>query len=330
MLKGNEMIIVRSPLRITLGGGGTDLPSYANNYEGFCISATISKYSYVAINHSFFEGINLKYSKDENVHSVGYIEHPVFREALKWIRLKTPQIEIVSVADVPSNGAGLGNSGAFTVALLKALCGYKNIPYSQEQIAELACDINMVRLGKTQGKQDEYASAIGGINAFTFKRDGSVGYRHLKIEHDTLVELEENLMLFYTGVAHDTESILKYQEKLTKEEPDMVSSLHLVKDQGLISETCLEQGNLNSFAKSLNEQWALKEARMPEGSAYLRNVHDETLKNGSLGTKIVGSGNGGFFMCYANDKAKLRKYFKEQGMGELRFSFDFEGVKRMV
>lgn len=325
------MLLVRSPLRITFGGGGTDLPSYANNHMGFCVSATISKYSYVAINHSFFEGINLKYSNNEFVQSPELINHPIFREALKWIKLKTPQIEIVSVGDVPSNGAGLGNSGAFTVALLKALCSYKNLQYSQEKIAELACDINMIRLGKTQGKQDEYASAIGGINAFTFKQDGSVYYRPLQISHDTMIELEENLMLFYTGIAHDTESILKHQEKLTKEEPNMVVNLHLAKDQGVLSELYLEEGKLNEFAHSLNEQWSLKEARMPSGSDdYLRIIHDKTLSNGSLGTKIVGSGGGGFFMCYANDKQKLRKYFKEQNMEELRFSFDFEGVKRMV
>jgi len=323
------MLLIRSPLRITLGGGGTDIISYSSKYGGNCISAAISKYSYVGINHSFYNGIILKYSDTENIEEVEEINHPIFREALKEINLSTPQIEIVSIGDVPSNGAGLGNSGAFTVALLKALYSYKNIPKSQEYIAEMACEINMNRLGKIQGKQDEYISAIGGINMMTFNNDGSVEYEPISLSHATLVNLEENLLLFYTGINHNTESILSYQESKSNEE-DMITNLHQVKDCSKQSRLFLELEDMDSFAECLNIQWELKEERMPKKNSFLEELHFGSLENGSMGSKMIGSGNGGFIMSYAKDKNKLRKYMNSLGLEELHFSFDFEGCKRMV
>lgn len=323
------MLLIRAPLRITLGGGSTDLPSYADRYSGFCISAAISKYSYVGINHSFYDGIILKYSETENTKTPEEIKHPIFREALKEINLSTPQVEVVSIGDVPSNGAGLGNSGSFTVALLKALYSYKNIPKSQEYIANMACEINMNRLGKIQGKQDEYISAIGGINAMTFNIDGSVRCEPLKLSHETLIDLEENLMLFYTGVNHDSESILSYQNKNSYDE-DMVTNLHQVKDCGERSKEYLESGDMLNFAKCLNEQWELKEERMPKKNITLEELHYSSLEHGAVGSKLIGSGMGGFIMCYVNNKNKLRQYMKSIGLEELRFSIDFEGCKRMV
>jgi len=323
------MLMTRAPLRITLGGGGTDLPSYANNYGGFCISATINKYSYVGINHSFYNGIILKYSDVENVKTVDEIQHPIFREALKCIHINTPQIEIVSIGDVPSNGAGLGNSGSFSVALLSALFIYKNFPISQDKAAQIACAINMDTLGKIQGKQDEYASAIGGINCFEFDKDGYVEHRHLHISHDTMVELEENLMLFYTGINHNTEEILSHQNKNSNDE-DMISNLHDVKQVGYDSMVLLESGHTRDFANLLNTQWKLKEERMPKKNSFLEELHYVSLEHGAIGSKIIGSGNGGFILQYAENKNKLRQYMKSVGLEELRFSFDFEGCKRII
>ena len=322
------MIIVRSPLRISFGGGGTDLPSYSKDRGGFCVSAAISKYSYVCINHSFFPGINIKYSENEKVKRLEQINHPIFREVLKEINLKTPQVEIVSVADVPSDGAGLGNSGAFTVCLLKALYSYKNIPISQEEVAEKACYINMDILNKTQGKQDEYISALGGITCLEFNTDGSVTHYPLNISHETMINLEENLMLFYTGIKHDTQSILGYQETMTRN-GNFVWNLDQVKEMGKWSKTALETGNLMDFANIINKQWDLKEERMPEKNQKLYDLRQGLLDNGSIGVKLVGSGMGGFFLSYAGDKNKVREYAKGK-MEELRFSFDFEGCKRMV
>ncbi len=324
------MIIVRSPLRISLGGGGTDLPSYYTQYGGFCLAAAISKYSYVCINHAFQEGITVKYSESEKVKSPEDIKHPIFREALKQIDLKTPQVEIVSIADVPSDGAGLGNSGAFTVCLLKALYAYKNIPISQEMIATIACDININKLKKAQGKQDEYISAFGGITCFEFNELGSVNHYPLVISHETMVNLEENLMLFYTGIKHDTQSILAYQDIMTKKlNNGIIWNLNQVKEMGIWSRNALETGNINDFAQILNRQWELKEERMPEKNQILHDLRKGLLSNGAMGVKLVGSGMGGFFLVYAEDKNKIRKY-AEGKLEELRFTFDFEGCKRMI
>jgi len=325
------MIIIRSPLRITFGGGGTDIPSYAENYGGFCISAAISKYSYVAVNHAFNEGIILKYSEIENTKIPKKIKHPIFREALIEINLSTPQIEIVSIADVPSNGAGLGNSGAFTVALLKALYSYKNIPITQEEIAEKACNINMNKLRKVQGKQDEYISVMGGIASLEFEKGGKVTYFPLNISHNTLIDLEENLMLFYTGLNHDTHSILSYQDNKTKEnDSDIINNLTEIKAIGRYAKELIEDGKTKEFGALLNDQWINKEKRMPNKNEFLNDLHYKLLVNGAVGSKIVGSGGGGFVLVYASNKQKVRDYMKSVALEELRFSFDFEGCRRLI
>lgn len=325
------MIIVRAPLRITFGGGGTDLIAYSSKHEGFCVSAAISKYCYVAINHSFKEGINLKYSDVEKVKYIDEVKHPIFREALNLIGLKTPQVEIVSIADVPSDGSGLGNSGAFTVALLKSLFSYKSIQKSATDIANYACKINIDILKKTQGKQDEYISSLGGIGCLTFKMSGEVEYEPLNISHDTLIDLEENLLLFYTGANHDTESILKHQEIRTKEEDvNMLYNLTETKNVGIYAQYLLERGRTKDFGKLLDDQWELKERRMPAHNYVLQEDHIGFGNNGALGSKLVGSGMGGFFLVYAENKNKVRQYARGRGLEELRFNFDFEGAKRMV
>jgi D-glycero-alpha-D-manno-heptose-7-phosphate kinase len=325
------MIFVKAPLRITLGGGGSDIQSYSKQYGGFCISAAISKYSHVGINHTFKEGISLKYSDIENVETINEINHPIFREALKLINLKTPQVEIVSIADVPSNGAGLGNSGSFSVALLKALYSYKNIPILPDKIAELACDINMNKLGKIQGKQDEYICALGGITCLEFDENGDVKHYPLNVSHDTLIDLEENLMLFYTGINHNTESILSYQEEKTKDnDMEMIDNLHQVKDTGYEALNFLVDGETKKFGELLNWQWELKERRMPQVNSWLNELHYNSLKNGAIGSKIVGSGSGGFILSYVENKNEFRRYMKSIGLEELRFTFDFLGVRQIV
>lgn len=331
MLGEYKMILTRSPLRITLGGGGTDLPSYASKYGGFCISATINKYCYVAVNHTFNRGIKLKYSEMENPEKLDAIKHPIFREVLKDISLKTPQIELVSIADVPSNGAGLGNSASFTVSLIKAVYNYKNIPITNEVIAEKASDIAMNRLGKTQGKQDEYISTFGGITCMEFNTNGTVTHYPVKLAHDDFVLLEENLLLFYTGINHDTESILSFQNSKTiADNSDIINNLHEIKQIGLQAKSLLETGLIMDFGCLLNEQWANKEKRMPEKNEKLEEVHYALLENGAIGSKVVGSGNGGFILVYSADNIKVRRYMKSIGFEEMRFNFDFEGCKRLI
>lgn len=324
------MLMVRSPLRITLGGGGTDLPSYASKYGGFCISAAINKYVYVGINRPYNEGIILKYSRTEYQNNPDYIEHPIFREAIKTIGFRTPQVEIISVADVPSNGAGLGNSGAFTVALLKALYNHRNVPVSQQDIAAVACHINMETLGRAQGIQDEYTSSLGGIRHITY--DGkNVIAEPLRISHDTLMDLEENLMLFYTGYGHSTESILSYQNARTNNDDALfIKNLDETKDLGVLAYIKLINGETKDFGYLLNHQWSLKEQRMPEQDMFLHALHHNLNKNGAIGNKLVGSGMGGYVLLYAEDRNKVRAFMKKKGLEELRFNFDFEGCKRIV
>lgn len=325
------MIIVRSPLRITFGGGGTDLLSFSKKYEGFCISAAISKYVYVGVNKSFKKGINLKYSEYEHVDNADDIKHPIFREVIKWVGFETPQVDIFSVADVTSSGAGLGNSGAFTVALIKALLSYKNISMSNEQIAELACHINMDILENIQGKQDEYASALGGINSFCFKKDGWVEHTPINMKFDAIKQLEENLLLFYSNKQHISNDVLRYQnDKTNNDDIKVIENLQRTKLAGYEAKNYLEESKLMTFGKGFNKQWDLKEERMPSHDEYLQKIHDGFNSHGAIGNKIIGSGMGGFFLVYSEFNSLTRKYARQIGLEELYFQFDFEGCKRLV
>jgi len=324
------MIIVRSPLRITLGGGGTDLGSFSHNHGGFCISAAINKYIYISIHRTFTEKIILKYSKTENVKSPQDISHPIIKECIKLLDFQTPQLEIVSHADVPSNGSGLGSSGAFTVALLKALYLHKNIATLPHEIAELACNINIDKLGMIQGKQDEYISSLGGIMCLEFQKNGNVKHVPLNISHDTLEKLQENLMLFYTNIEHNTNNVLYFQDKATKNnDKAMLSNLMNLKEIGILSKKLLEKGKMQEFAEMLNVQWDNKKERT-NTSPKIEQIRNDALNNGAIGMKLVGSGNGGFLLGYIENKRKLKQYMKKNSLQELVFSFDFEGSQRIV
>lgn len=322
------MIIVRSPLRISLGGGGTDLPSYYREHEGFLIAAAIDKYVYVTINRPFLEGIYLKYSSIENVKKVSEIEHPIIREALTLQNLNTPQIEITSLADIPA-GTGLGSSGSFTTGLLKALCTYRKRHIHQEELAALACHIEIDRLGEPIGKQDQYIAAVGGITSFAFHKNDKVVSAPVNLTIDTLFDLEDNLLLFFTGFARSASNILKDQKiRSEKNDEDMINNLHYVKDLGYRSKAALESGDTNLFGELMHEHWENKKRR--SGGMSNSNIdkwYNVAMKNGAIGGKLVGAGGGGFLMFMARDKAKLRKAMKESGLEEVRFKFDFEGTK---
>ena len=322
------MIIVRSPLRISLGGGGTDLPSYYREHEGFLIAAAIDKYVYVTINRPFLEGIYLKYSAIENVRKVSEINHPILREDLKLQNLNTPQIEITSLADIPS-GTGLGSSGSFTTALLKALYVYRKRHIHQEALAELACHIEIDRLMEPVGKQDQYISAIGGVSSFAFHKDDRVISAPLNMPMDTLFELEDNLLLFFTGFSRKASSILSDQKiKSEQKDDDMTNNLHYVKDLGYRSKSALENGEIHLFGELMHEHWENKKRRSNGMSnTEIDKWYDLAMKNGAIGGKLVGAGGGGFLMFVAKDKVKLRNAMKKCGLEEVRFKFDFEGTK---
>ena len=322
------MIIARSPLRISLGGGGTDLPSYYREHEGFLIAAAIDKYVYVTINRPFNEGIYLKYSEIEHVKTVDEVSHNIIREALKLENLNTPQVEISSIADLPS-GTGLGSSGSFTTALLKALYAYRHRHINPEELAELACSIEIDRLQEPIGKQDQYIASVGGITCFAFHKDNSVTFAPLKISRETFHVLEDNLLLFFTGFSRSASEILKDQHvKSQKNDTDMLNNLHFVKEIGYLSKDALESGNTDKFGELMHQHWEHKKKR--SGGMSNHNIdawYETALKNGAIGGKVVGAGGGGFLMFMAHDAAKLRNAMTKTGLQEVRFKFDFEGTK---
>ncbi|MDO9085555.1 MAG: GHMP kinase [Anaerolineaceae bacterium] len=325
------MIITRSPLRITLGGGGTDLPSYYQAYGGFLIAAAINKYVYVTVMRPFTEGIFLKYSHLEKVRNTNEVQHPIMREAIQLLNFKTPQIEITTLADIPS-GTGLGSSGSFTTALLKALFTHRRRLLMPGELAEMACDIEIKRLGEPIGKQDQYIAAYGGITCFEFNSDDSVIAYPLAISMNTLFDLEDNILLFFTGYSRSAGEILNDQDKRSKDlDPQMLDNLHYVKDLGIQSKKVLELGKTDEFGAILHEHWELKRKRSSGiSNPQIDEWYDLAMKNGSLGGKLVGAGGGGFLMFYAEDRKKLRQAMDKAGLEEVRFSFDFEGTKVLI
>ncbi len=325
------MIITRSPLRISLGGGGTDLPSYYEEYSGFLIAAAIDKYVYITLHRTFVQELIIKYSKMERVKTVEEVEHPIIREALKVVGVSAPFLEVSSLADIPA-GTGLGSSGSFTTALLKALHAWKMNLVHPAALAEQACDIEINRLGEPVGKQDQYIAAYGGITCFTFMPDGRVDAWPLKIDQETLYNLEDNLLLFFTGYSRAAATILKEQkQKSLASEKAMIENLHFVKDLGKQSQRALEAGNLEEFARLMDVHWQRKKERSNDMSnQQINEWYDHAMASGALGGKLIGAGGGGFLMFYAADKTKLRRAMREKGLTEVRFRFDFEGTKVVI
>jgi D-glycero-alpha-D-manno-heptose-7-phosphate kinase len=322
------MIITRSPLRISLGGGGTDLPSYYQEHCGFLVAAAIDKYVYITLHRTFVDELIVKYSKLERVRRVDEIEHPIIREALQVVGVDAPYLEITSMADIPA-GTGLGSSGSFTTALLKALHAWKMNLVHPAQLAEQACEIEIDRLGEPIGKQDQYIAAYGGITCFKFMPDGRVDAWPLKVAQETLYNLEDNLLLFFTGYSRSASSILDEQKKRTlAADKAMVENLHLVKELGKESQRALETGDLREFARLMDVHWQRKKERAGNMSnPQINEWYDHAMANGALGGKLIGAGGGGFLMFYGEDKARLRHAMREKGLTEIRFRFDFEGTK---
>jgi D-glycero-alpha-D-manno-heptose-7-phosphate kinase len=322
------MIITRSPLRITLGGGGTDLPSYYGEHGGFLIAAAIDKYVYVTAMRPFTPGIFLKYSKLEHVEHVDDVQHPIIREAIRMIGFRTPQIEITTLADIPA-GTGLGSSGSFTTALLKALYAHRRRLLHPNELAELACEIEIDRLHEPIGKQDQYIAAYGGVTCFTFHPDGKVQAEPARISMEALFNLEDNLLLFFTGYSRSAGSILADQQVRTQQKDrEMLANLHYVKELGLRSRQALERGDTALFGELMHEHWEHKKQRSGGMSnPQIDEWYELGRQNGAIGGKLVGAGGGGFLMFYAENHRLLRAAMSKAGLEEVRFRFDFEGTK---
>ena len=322
------MIIARSPLRVSLGGGGTDLPSYYREHEGFLLAAAIDKYVFVTVMRPFTPGIFLKYSNLENVRLIEEIKHPIIREVLAMGELEMPQVEITTLADIPS-GTGLGSSGSFTTALIKAVYAHRRKLILPQELAELACHVEIDRLQEPIGKQDQYIAAYGGLTCFTFHKDDRVTAEPLKISQETLYDLEDHLLLFFTGFSRSASGILKDQKVRTqKNDNEMLKNLHYVKELGLRSRDALEAGDCKKFGQIMHEHWEHKKKRSGGMSnPKIDEWYELGMKNGAVGGKLVGAGGGGFLMFYAGDRQKLRLAMSRAGLEEVRFRFDFEGTK---
>jgi D-glycero-alpha-D-manno-heptose-7-phosphate kinase len=325
------MIIVRSPLRISLGGGGTDLLSYYRDHEGFLIAAAIDKYVYVSIIKPFRPGIYLKYSEIEHVDAIDQVKHRIIREALNLFPGEAGQIEITTLADIPA-GTGLGSSGSFTTALLRALHAQSRNIIHPRELAEQACHVEIDLLKEPIGKQDQYIAAFGGITCFTFRRDGTVEAQPLGLQEDTRNALADNLLIFFTGYARSASNLLRDQDTRTKQnDRSMIDNLHYVKDIGLRSKTALERGDLVAFGKLMHQHWEHKRKRSTGMSnSQIDRWYNLGMDAGALGGKLIGAGGGGFLMFYAEDKVRLRHVMREAGLTEVRFHMDFEGTKVLV
>jgi D-glycero-alpha-D-manno-heptose-7-phosphate kinase len=319
------VIITRAPLRITLGGGGTDLPSYYEQFGGFVLSAAISKYIFIAVNQTFTPDYFLKYSALERVEHPRDIEHPIVREVLAAHDIG-PSVEIVSMADIPA-GTGLGSSGAFTVGLLHAVYAFRRNHVTPGDLADEACTIEIDRLHRPVGKQDQYVAAFGGIKCYDFTPGGQVAVSPLAISADTMYDLEEHLLMFFTGYSRGADQVLVEQKARSESgDPQMIDNLHYVKELGLRARAALEQGDTGGFAGIMHEHWEHKKKRSSSMSNdRIDNWYQRGRQAGALGGKLVGAGAGGFLLFYTRDPRALRQAMASEQLSEVRFTFDHDG-----
>jgi D-glycero-alpha-D-manno-heptose-7-phosphate kinase len=325
------VIITRSPLRITLGGGGTDLPSYYERFGGFLIAGAIDKYVYITIHDTFVDDLIVKYSSLERVPSADRLHHPIIREAMRLVEIDGRALEISSMADIPA-GTGLGSSGSFTTALLKALHTHKKHLIHPRELAEQACHIEIDLLKEEIGKQDQYIAAFGGLTCLEFQPGGEVRSIPLAITTETLYNLEDDLLLFFTGYSRSASQVLSDQNRRSLErDPEVERNLHELKEIACESRDALASGDLHRFGELLSLQWEQKKRRTGGTSnEQIDRLYRLGMENGALGGKLVGAGGGGFLMFYAEDKARLRHAMLEAGLREVRFRFDFEGTKVVI
>jgi D-glycero-alpha-D-manno-heptose-7-phosphate kinase len=326
------MIITRTPFRFTLGGGGTDLPAYYSKYGGFIFAAAINKYMFINLNRPVVDDlVRVKYTKSEMVHHREELEHDIAKEAMRMMGIEKA-IEIISMADVPA-GTGLGSSSCYAVGLLRALQSMKRQFSSLQEVAEMACDLEINRLGKPIGKQDQYMAAFGGLTVLDIDKDGTVKVRAAVASESTLDELNRNILMFYTGTSRSADAILSEQRQGAKEDKkDVVESMHTIKELGYKILEAVESGNITDVGLLFDQHWQYKKQisdKMSNGR--FDEIYDIANQHGALGGKISGAGGGGFFIFYIEKhQARFREKMKELGLREMRYRFDFEGTKVLV
>ena len=327
------MITTRAPLRIPLGGGGTDLPSYYSEHGGFILSAGIDKYVFIQVNSLKVEDfIRVKYSQTERVDHPGQIEHPLLREALLHAHIDTG-LEVSAMADIPGR-TGMGSSGTFTVALLAALHAFKREQVPIHELAEEAYYVETGRAAQPAGKHDPYLAAFGGITCLEIDQTGKVEVAPLKISLHTMEELRNSMLLFFTGIERESFDILSQQRQQTESgDSQVIDSLHEVKRIGYQIKASLEEGDIDRFGRLLDEHWQMKKKRSTKmTSSDIDRWYAAGMESGALGGKIMGAGGGGFLMfyCPAQHRWQLRERMRSEGLREMNFQFDMEGVKVLM
>lgn len=321
-----SVVFSRAPLRISLGGGGTDLPSYYGCHGGFFVSGAIDKYVYMLTHTVFQRRYRMKYSELEEVDRPEDIRHPILREGLLRHWCGSP-LEIASVADVPA-GTGMGSSGAYAVCLLKSLIRARHTAISPIELAEAACQIEMDVLNEPVGKQDPYVAAHGGICAYTIDCEGKVEVQPLELDPLVLRKLRDHLLLFYTGEARSASKILVDQHLRSQAgDPQMIAGLHRTKELGRQIHDLLLEGDLEGYAELMHEHWLNKRERSPGmANENIDRLYELARGSGVIGGKLVGAGGGGFLLVYARRPEDTRQAMGSAGVSELPFDFEFSGA----
>ena len=326
------MIITRTPFRFTLGGGGTDLPSYYSRFGGLIFTAAIDKYMFIAVNRPIVDDlVRVKYSSSETVENVSQLKHELAHAALEHLGIPNA-IEIISMADIPA-GTGLGSSSCYMVGLLNGLYALKRDFRSVAEIAETACHLEMNVLKKPIGKQDQYVAAFGGLPILEIERDGKVRVRQARVDFATMDELNRNTLIFYTGTSRAADSILRDQDNaVQRDDPKVTDLLHTIKGIGYEIIEALETGNLDRFGLLMDEHWQAKiNLSSKIADIRLHKIYEVAKANGALGGKVTGAGGGGFFVLYTSNRHhQLRTAMAAEGLRELRYRFDTEGTRIMV
>lgn len=327
------MIITRTPLRICLGGGGTDVKEYYEKFGGYVVSAALNQYIYVVIHNSFDKSIRICYSKREIVNTADEVHHPVVREAFKLFGITDSGIEIISFADIPSD-TGLGSSSSFTVGLVSALAAYKRLRMTKYELAEMACHIERDLLNEAGGKQDQYIAVFGGISCLNLKNDGTVVVSPVQTSHETIQGLENNILLFYTGIRRNSFKVQQALIRGVKKETRTLDSLHQIKRLGHETEEILRSGKIDRYAEFLRRHWEAKQKlsdRVSNGK--INQIYQRAMNYGAQGGKIIGAGGGGYLLLYCSDpkaRIKIRESMSKDGIEELKYSFDFNGSMVLV
>jgi len=326
------MIITRTPFRVTLGGGGTDLPAYYSQYGGFVCAAALDKYMFINLNRPVVDNlVRVKYTKSETVTDRDLLQHEIAREAMRMTGIEN-SLEIVSMADVPA-GTGLGSSSCYAVGLLNAIHTMKRQYIPLDQLAELACHLEIDLLKKPIGKQDQYMAAFGGLTVLDIEKNGKVNVRKIKVSDTIIDDLSHNMLMFYTNTSRNANDILSEQSQGAREQKqNVIESMHYIKEIGYKILEAIETGNITGVGLLFDEHWQYKKkisAKM--SNPKFDEIYNAAKQNGAVGGKISGAGGGGFFVFYVEQKhTNFREIMRNLGLREMRYRFDFEGAKVLV